>query len=234
MNRVGRSCLLLLAILAAGCDRVDRSRPSTPPWMPEVRALAAAGNYRQALALLEDQTSRVPPPPFAGEALYLQGYLQAYGLSDFRRARGPLQALVDSDPRHRLGAFAMRLLGDCFYFDGLYEPARRQYRALLETHGASGHGAYALYQTGNCWFQEDDPGKALTSWREAVDGFPKDPWAVRSQLQVANVYVKLDDPQMAIPELERLSSMTTDPVVRSTVQESLRKLGGASPRTGSR
>jgi tetratricopeptide (TPR) repeat protein len=229
-----KNILFAMAVLIAGCGTKEPAKPAAPPWLGTVKASIASGDYPAALKELEDQTARVPLPAFAEEAWYLQGYLQAYGLSDFRKARTPLQNLVDSNPRHRLAAKAIRLLGDCYYFDSLYEPARRQYQALLEMYGDAGQGAYALYQTGNCWSQQDKPGEALTSWRDAVEKYPKDPWAVRSQLQVANMYVALDDPQMAKPELQKLLEMTTDPVVQAAVQESLKKLETGASKPGGR
>lgn len=225
---------LVVLALATACGSNAPRRPATPPWEVSVREKVARGDYAAAIAELEDQTSRVPPPEFSEEALYWQGYLQAYGRSDFRKARIPLQSLVDSQPRHRLGAATLRLLGDCYYFESLYEPARRQYRALLELHAAEGHGAYALYQTGNCWYQENDPGRALTSWREAVEKYPKDPWSLKAQMQVANVYVALDDPQMARPELLKLLEMTQDASLRSSVEISLRRFDSAPAKGGKR
>jgi len=228
MNPYQRLLFLLVLTLLVGCGSKHPSPPPGPPWWGTVKSHVSLGEYDKALAVLQDQTSRVPLPAYAEEALFLEGYLQAHGRFDFRKARQPLQTLVDTQARHRLGASALRLLGDCYYLDSLYDPARRQYRALLELHGKQGQGAYALFQMGNCWAQQDDPGRALTSWREAVDQYPTDPWAVQAQWQVVNVYVSLDDPQMARPELEKLSKMSRDPDIAAAIELSLKRLEAAS------
>jgi tetratricopeptide (TPR) repeat protein len=218
--------ILSLTIVLGACGRKPAGPAPLvePPWLEPIKQMVAKGDYKDSLKALEDQVSRVPPPEGVEQAWYLQGYVQIYGRSDFKKGRAPLQALIDSNPRHPLAAKALRLLGDGYYFDSLYEPARRQYRALMEMYGQSGEGAYALLQTGNCFFQEEKSGEALTAWREAVEKHPSDPFAARAQIAIANMYVTLDDPQMAKAKIQCLLELTKEPGIVATAQDRLKRM----------
>ena len=219
--------MLAAAVLAVtGCARkatVPTPAPS-PAWLEPVKRMVKNGDYVDALRKLAESAKGAAQDAGMAEAWYLEGYVLAYGRSEYKKARIPLQKLIDADPRHPMAPYAMRLLGDCYYFGRATEAAKRQYGTLLEMYGDAGFGAYALLQTGNCWIQDGKAGDALTAWRDAVEKYPQDPCAVRAQLQVANVYIGLDDPQMARPELQKLSSMTDDPVVNGIVRAELAKM----------
>src|SRR6185295_20072518 len=104
MGRLG--VLTLVLILMWGLSGCSKSKPSTgsdETPIKELRGILAKGDYDGALKKAKEISSQVPPGASTEEALYMQGYVLAFGKSEFQKARLPLKQLLDIYPT---GSFA--------------------------------------------------------------------------------------------------------------------------------
>jgi TolA-binding protein len=221
--------LILACLVFPACSRPKTSAPTDDGPIKSLRQALAEGNYEDALKRSKEITSQIPPGPYIEEALYLQGYDQAFGRSDFQGARSPLKQLLDLAPAGRFASGAQKLLADCQYWQGHYQTAAKEYRKLASVYPGKGLDSYALMQTGNCLLLDDKVADALDTYREIVEKYPTDPLADSAQLMVANSYLKLQNFPQAKTELQKLMSVTHDKDIQQEAQKALRQLEEEEP-----
>ncbi len=190
----------------------------------KLRVEIVQGDYDTAVKDSKDITSQVPPEPFNEEALYLHGYVLAFGKSDFQDARSSLKQLLDLYPSGRFAVEAQRLLADCQYWQGHYQSATKEYRKLIADYGGKGYDSYALVQIGNCLLLDDKVGDALADYEDVVTKFPTDPMADSAQLMVADSYLKLQNFKQAKKELQKLVAIAHDKDIQMEAQKAIRQL----------
>ncbi|HET9869270.1 MAG TPA: hypothetical protein VFR02_02055, partial [bacterium] len=121
-----------IAAMAAALCLVGCTHPAgkTDPQLRAIEDSITAGNYDAAVSQTRAVEAQSPAPSCAPQALYLEGYAMAYGWGDYRRARKPLEQLLDAAPAEPLASKALRLLADCDYWQGYYARAIREYQKL--------------------------------------------------------------------------------------------------------
>lgn len=221
--------LLNLFVLSAGCARQKPAAPADNQPLLKIREEISNGNYADALKSAKDISNQVPPGDNGQEALYLQGYLLAYGKSDFQGARLPLRQLLDVYPGGFYAADAQKLLADCEYWQGHYEKAGREYKKLFSSFGDRGFASYAQIQQGHCLLLDDKVGDALAAYQEIVEKYPAEPAATSAQLMIANAYLKLQNLKQAKTQLRKLMAFTKDPGIQQAAQNALRQIEEEEP-----
>jgi len=212
-----------------GCSKPKPAATADDLPIKKIRAALNEGNYEDALKNAKEITSQVPPGPLTEEALYLQGYVLAFGRSDFQGARLPLKQLLDLFPGGRFNLESQKLIADCQYWQGHYQTAGKEYKKLAALYPRKGIEGYALTRAGNCFLLEDKVAEALATYREVVDKYPGDPMADTAQLLVANSFLKLENFKQAKAELQKLISLTKNEEVQQEAQKSLRQMEEEEP-----
>lgn len=216
--------------LAGGCSKAKIANPSAESQLiQKLHETVAAGKYDEALKITKEITSHVPPSPDTEEALYTEGYIKAFGRSDFQAARLPLKQLLDLYPNGVFAPEAQKLLSDCQYWQGHYHNAGRDYKKLQDQYGEKDLGPYAQMQQANCLLLDDQVAEAITAYRDLVEKFPTDPMADSAQLMIANAYLKLQNTKQAKVELKKLMSFTRDPGLQQSTQKALRQIEEEEP-----
>lgn len=205
------------------------SKPPDEGPVKKLRELLALGNYEDALKVSKEITSQVLTSPSMEEALYLQGYVLAYGKSDFQGVRSPLKQLLDSYPAGLYAASSQKLLADCQYWLGNYDKAIKEYKKLLNNYPGKGFDSYAQIQIANCLLLNDKVGDALAAYRDLVEKNPTDPLADSAQLMIANTYLKLQNFKQAKSEFQKLMSFTQDKDIQRSAQKELRQIEEEEP-----
>jgi len=218
-----------MGFIGAGCSKAKTAQDLDDPRLPKLKDSLASGDYNEALKLSKEIVSEVPPSPAAEEALYLQGYILAYGKSDFQGARLPLKQLLDLFPNHTYAAETRKFLADCNYWEGHYTKAIEEYKKLQDHFGDKGFGSYAQIQIANCLLLNQKVGDALTAYRELIEKYPTDPLADSAQLLIADTYLKLQNPSQARAELQKLMAMTKNRELQHATQKALRQLEEEEP-----
>lgn len=226
-----KNLVLLIAflIVTLGCSGKKGAGQADDTALKKLRQAVAEGHYEEGLKIAKEISSQVPPGPFTEEALYLQGYILAYGKTDFHNARLPLKHLLDFYPNGATAPAAHKLLADCQYWQGHYRNAGREYKKLLEAHGEKGLAGYAQIQMANCLLLDDKVGDALTAYRELVEKQSNDPIADSAQLMIANTYLKLQNWRQAKSELQKLMSFTRNKEIQQSAQKTLRQMEQEEP-----
>jgi TolA-binding protein len=216
------SFMILFAM--AGCSRPKPIAAVDDSPIKKLRAELTLGDYDTAVKDSKEIISQVPPGPFNEEALYLHGYVLAFGKSDFQSARSSLKQLLDLYPTGRFGVEAQRLLADCQYWQGHYQTAAKEYQKLTTDYPGKGYDSYALVQVGNCLLLDDKVGDALTDYQDVVAKFPTDPMSDSAQLMVANSYLKLQNFKQAKEELQKLVAIAHDKDIQMEAQKAIQQL----------
>ena len=212
------------------CSKGKTAQPlGNDPAIKKVRETLAAGKYDEALKLAKEITSKVPAPPGAEEALYLQGYILAYGKSDFQGPRTPLKQLMDIYPNGPFTIQAQKLLADCQYWQGNYDRALKEYKKLGSASPNGPFDSYIQMQEANCLLLNDKVGDALAAYRELVEKFPTDALADSAQMMIANTYLKLQNFPQAKKELQKLMSFSKSEDVQQAAQKALRQIEEEEP-----
>lgn len=212
--------LLAVAVVFAACS----PKPKSPgvgvdPLLPQLRAAVAAGNYAGALKLSKEIAAKIPASSGLEEALYLQGYLMAYGASDFQGARKPLKKLLDLFPRGPWSLGAQKLIADCWFWDKNYVMAAKEYERMEKD-----FGVYPSLQKANCLLLREEAGDALTAYRQIAEKNPGDPLADTAQLMVANTYLKVQNVPQAKTELFKLLGTTRNQELQRDIQTAIPQL----------
>lgn len=212
-----------------GCSKAPVAANTDDGSIQKLRQYVSQGDYEHALKASKDITSQVPPGPWNEEALYLQGYVLAYGKSDFQEVHSPLNQLLDLYPTGTFAAASQKLLADCQYWQGNYDKAIKEYKKLSANHPDSGFDSYSELQIANCLLLNDKVGDALAQYRELVEKNPTDPLADSAQLMIANTYLKLQNFKQAKLELQKLMSLTQNKDVQHSAQRELRQMEEEEP-----
>lgn len=172
LNAMGRSANDRLAALERAVDWNLRAEAVFGPNPP-----AAVGEQRAALAkLIGRKLPELPPPP-ADEPLDL--YLRALGQiadGDHRSATAALKTLVDRQPKHAAGQFA---LGYVYQASGQYGGAAERYQVAK---ALADHDPRAPFNRGVLQLYDRHPDEAVTDLTTATDRDPKmeDAFAMRA------------------------------------------------------
>jgi len=231
--KISNGLLLTLLLLGGtGCSK-DPGAARSDEKVLRLRQAVAEGKYETAIDLALGIAGKLPLGPPAEEALFLHGYVLAYGKTDFQGARVPLKLLLDSFPKGPHALDAQRLLADCHYWQGHYGTAGTEYRKLLSLSPKEG-AAYALFQTAHCLLLDDKVGEALETYRTLIEKHPSNPLADAAQLMLANSHLKLQDYKAAKNDLKKLASSASDREVQKSAQRVLRRIeeDGSYPRGG--
>jgi outer membrane protein assembly factor BamD (BamD/ComL family) len=220
---------LVLISIFLGCSKSKPSAKADETPIRELRGILAKGDYDGALKKAKEISNQVPPGVSVEEALYLQGYVLAYGKSEFQKARLPLKQLLDLYPSGSYAPEAQKLLADCQYWQGQYDKGAKEYKKLGSVYGEKGYAGYAQLQLGNCLLLDDKIEDALSVYRELVEKRPTDPSADSAQLMVANAYLKLQNPKQAKTELRKLMSFTQNKDIQRAAQKALRQIEEEEP-----
>jgi len=221
--------MILVAVLTA-CSKTKAAKPVTDnAAIKKVRETLAAGKYEEALKQAKEITAQVPAASGAEEALYLQGYILAYGKSDFQGPRTPLKQLLDIYPAGSFAPQAQKLLADCQYWQGNYDRALKEYKKLGSANPGGAFDSYIQMQEANCLLLNDKVADALTAYRELVEKYPTDPLADSAQMMIANTYLKLQNFAQAKKELQKLMSFSRNGDVQHAAQKALRQIEEEEP-----
>jgi tetratricopeptide (TPR) repeat protein len=222
----------MVCVGMAGCSKSTAKNQNVPktasksdnPQIPSILSAMSSGKYDEVIRLSKEILGQNPTGSTVPALLYLQGYAIAYGRSDFPGAIAPLKKLLTLDADGPYGADAQRLLADCIYWQGRYQPAVSEYKKLEQDYGNKGHAVYAQTQIGNCQFLEGKVGDALATYRLVVEKSLKDPLAVSAQLMIGNIYLKVQNLGQAKAEFQKVISMTDNNNLQQAVQNTLARL----------
>ena len=229
MKKNGVIFILVFLFFCDGCAQKKPASPSVDAPLLKLREALTQGNYAEAVKLGKEISSQVPAGNNREEALYLLGYTQAYGKSNFADARLPLKELLDHYPNGPYAADSQKLLADCQYWQGHYETAGREYKKLFSTFGEKGFAGYAQLQEGHCLLLDDKVGDALSSYRDVVEKYPNESTSTSAQLMVANSYLKLQNFKQAKVELRKLMVFTKNQDIQEAAQKTLRQIEEEEP-----
>ena len=217
---------LLSAVLCAACQGSSHrtSASQTPPAVKPAYASLAGGHYAEALLQCEPLAQGPASQAGSAEAVYLKGYVLAFGQLRLKEARDVLRGMVDEHAKHPLAPLAQKALADSFYWQGDYPHALAEYARLRVLYGSEGWGAYALYQSGQCLLLQRKDGDALAVFRDAAEKYPGDPMSDAALLRVAEVYRRLDDGLQARDEFQHVLRVSKDPAVRGIAMDELESI----------
>jgi TolA-binding protein len=221
--------MYFLLFLIIGCSKAKAPNLTDNAPIKKIREILSQGNYDEALKETKDIVRQIPLGSNAEEALFLQGYILAYDKSDFQAVRLPLKQLLDLYPKGFYAKDAQKLLADCYYWQGNYDNATKEYKKLLTKYSEKGFDTYVLMQIGNCLLLNDKVGDALNAYRELVEKYPADPLADSAQLMIANTYLKLQNLKQAKSEFQKLVSFTRNKDIQRASQRALRQIEEEEP-----